>query len=110
MLQLYVSISSFFNFNLFNLYYFRYINFDFRPNGVEFSVNRTQYSLHHQPQKGDIVTFTHDSNKRRDIPVNPFVYRIRQDVTWETVISNYKTVQQSFNGRLGNCKIFLIVF
>ena len=36
--------------------------------------------------KGDIVTFSYEIHARKDLPVNPEIYRIRTDVSWEDVL------------------------
>eukprot|EP00026_Physarum_polycephalum_P002214 Phypoly_transcript_02219.p1 GENE.Phypoly_transcript_02219~~Phypoly_transcript_02219.p1 ORF type:complete len:905 (+),score=113.90 Phypoly_transcript_02219:198-2912(+) len=42
-------------------------------------------------QKGDIVTFSYDSYSQRSVPVNPFIFRIRTDLSWEQVIMSHLT-------------------
>lgn len=41
------------------------------------------------PAIGDVVTFSFESQARKDIPVNPVVYRIRSDVAWEDIVNNF---------------------
>eukprot|EP00026_Physarum_polycephalum_P001524 Phypoly_transcript_01526.p1 GENE.Phypoly_transcript_01526~~Phypoly_transcript_01526.p1 ORF type:complete len:780 (-),score=98.01 Phypoly_transcript_01526:986-3034(-) len=43
---------------------------------------------------GDVVTFSFEVNARRDLPVNPKIYRIRTDVSWPEIVQNYKRDQQ----------------
>jgi len=64
-----------------------------RPNGVRFvaPAGTTEFAKRFNPQPGDIVTFKHrgymlSSNK----PKVPTLYRIREDLTWENVVQNWK--------------------
>lgn len=60
---------------------------------------KEDYNLHRQPLRGDIVTFSHDSQTRNATPTNPVVYRIRADLTWMDVIKSSKEpVRQFLNG------------
>jgi hypothetical protein len=54
--------------------------------------------------KGDIATFTYENFSRFAIPINPKIYRIRDDVTWQQVIYNFhQNTQLSFQGTI-SCK------
>ena len=59
----------------------------FRPNGSVFTV--PAQNVHVAAQLGDVVTFSYESNSRRDAPVNPVVYRIRTDLDWDDLVLNY---------------------
>eukprot|EP00026_Physarum_polycephalum_P002023 Phypoly_transcript_02027.p1 GENE.Phypoly_transcript_02027~~Phypoly_transcript_02027.p1 ORF type:complete len:816 (+),score=61.48 Phypoly_transcript_02027:208-2655(+) len=51
-------------------------------NGRELTV--TSYNVHiPTPAIGDIVSFSHDSFSRGDLPLNPVIYRVRSDLLWE---------------------------
>jgi hypothetical protein len=47
---------------------------------------------------GDIVSFSYECHARRDIPVNPKIYRIRTDVSWEEVVCNSAKEKTFLNG------------
>jgi hypothetical protein len=38
---------------------------------------------------GDIVTFSYESQLRKEIPVNAVIHRIRHDVDWGDVVNQY---------------------
>ena len=57
-----------------------------RPDGVSFKVPVQKI----QPKKGDVVTFSYDSYTVRSVPLNPRIYRIRGDMTWEEAIYNFE--------------------
>lgn len=40
------------------------------------------------PSVGVIVSFSYDYVQRRDIPVNPVVYRVRSDLSWDNITFN----------------------
>ena len=40
-------------------------------------------------REGDVVMFTYDNYSRYAVPINPRIYRVRTDVTWEHVVHNY---------------------
>jgi len=67
--------------------------FYFRPNGVSFTAvaGTTEFVNRWNPQPGDIVSFKHRGyllNSKR--PLSPYLYRLRPDLTWETVVNNWK--------------------
>jgi hypothetical protein len=67
-----------------------------------FDVNYEQYNPDLKFKSGDIVSFSYDNYSRNAVPVNPFVYRIRMDLTWLHVVRNYfeNTIQsQLLNGK-----------
>ena len=41
-------------------------------------------------ERGDVVTLEYDNCARRDIPINPKINRIREDTTWEEVLSDFE--------------------
>ena len=47
---------------------------------------------------GDIVSFSYDNASRRLLPVNPKIYKIRTDVSWEDVVSNYNEERRYLTG------------
>lgn len=50
---------------------------------------------------GDIVTFTYEYHSRVDVPVNPQIMRVRQDLTWRDVLrDNANEMQKELNGIL----------
>ena len=58
-----------------------------RPSGEIFKV--PTHSVHiPTPAVGEIVTFSYDNLARRNIPVNPEIFRKRPDVRWEEVVLN----------------------
>ena len=50
------------------------------------------------PVKGDIVSFTYDSFARRDLPINPKIYRVRSDLSWDDVVQSVAKDRKSLNG------------
>lgn len=54
-----------------------------------FNVTRDNVETPRDLEKGDVVTFAYDDYSRRSLPVNPKVYRIRDDLSWEEVLENY---------------------
>eukprot|EP00026_Physarum_polycephalum_P002112 Phypoly_transcript_02116.p1 GENE.Phypoly_transcript_02116~~Phypoly_transcript_02116.p1 ORF type:complete len:954 (+),score=114.83 Phypoly_transcript_02116:59-2920(+) len=69
------------------------------PNGITFQVSRDDV---HVPklEVGDIVSFSYDSYGRGHAPVNPKVYRIRTDLSWEDVCRNYASERMHLNAHL----------
>eukprot|EP00026_Physarum_polycephalum_P002178 Phypoly_transcript_02183.p1 GENE.Phypoly_transcript_02183~~Phypoly_transcript_02183.p1 ORF type:complete len:820 (+),score=71.06 Phypoly_transcript_02183:178-2637(+) len=43
---------------------------------------------------GDIVSFSCDENARREVPLNPIIYRIRHDINWEDVTNHFVKERQ----------------
>lgn len=60
----------------------------FRPDGPTFKVGKESSNV--TPREGDIVTFSFESYSRREIPVNPFVSRIRKDISWRDVLREHR--------------------
>jgi len=63
-----------------------------RPNGVRFvaPAGTTEFARRWNPQPGDIVSFKHRgymfASKK---PKMPTLYRIRDDMSWDTVVYNW---------------------
>eukprot|EP00026_Physarum_polycephalum_P001621 Phypoly_transcript_01623.p1 GENE.Phypoly_transcript_01623~~Phypoly_transcript_01623.p1 ORF type:complete len:1048 (-),score=160.89 Phypoly_transcript_01623:116-2998(-) len=58
------------------------------PNGVNFPVPFEQVQIP-TPSPGDVVSFSYDMHTRRDLPVNPVIYKLRNDLSWEDVVRNH---------------------
>eukprot|EP00026_Physarum_polycephalum_P000846 Phypoly_transcript_00847.p1 GENE.Phypoly_transcript_00847~~Phypoly_transcript_00847.p1 ORF type:complete len:1309 (+),score=236.62 Phypoly_transcript_00847:226-3927(+) len=58
------------------------------PGGQIFTVAPERVSIA-LPKKGEIVTFAYEISSRRDLPLNPEIYRTRNDVSWEDVVHSY---------------------
>lgn len=83
--------------NIFILLFFFVFLTSNRPNGKIFSVPTSSVfipTLH----VGDIVTFSYENHARRDLPVNPKIYRIRTDLDWQEVINNFKKEETFLSG------------
>eukprot|EP00026_Physarum_polycephalum_P001243 Phypoly_transcript_01244.p1 GENE.Phypoly_transcript_01244~~Phypoly_transcript_01244.p1 ORF type:complete len:1086 (+),score=113.52 Phypoly_transcript_01244:74-3331(+) len=66
------------------------------PDGLVFEVGEDQFDPELKPKSGDVVSFSYDNYSRNAVPVNPFVYRIRMDLTWLHVVRNhYENATQS---------------
>ena len=64
-----------------------------RPNGVRFiaTASTAEFANRWNPQAGDIVTFKHRGFLQYSgRPKLPSIYRLRTDITWDTVIQNFK--------------------
>jgi hypothetical protein len=42
------------------------------------------------PAMGDIVTFSYESQSRREVPINATIYRVRRDIAWLDVVNQYR--------------------
>ncbi len=60
-----------------------------RPDGPTFSVTKSNVKLKILPEKGDIVSFSYDNYSRRSLPINPKVYRLRHDMTWDYLVKSH---------------------
>lgn len=49
------------------------------------------------PSIGDIVSFSYE-NYRNGIPVNPKIFRVRTDLSWENVVHNSNFEKPQLNG------------
>lgn len=56
------------------------------PDGITFAVPSENVRVFAKPIRGDVVTFNYESYSRRSVPVNPKIYRIRTDMSWEDVL------------------------
>lgn len=50
------------------------------------------------PKVGEIVTFSYEMNSRRDMPINPKIYRVRTDVVWDDMVLSAAREKQSLGG------------
>jgi hypothetical protein len=101
---------------LFVLFIYLFLLNKNRPEGITFMVPKTDCVLHRRVVCGDVVSFTHDFTTRRathdnathsdaaasaddaemrnaaharaEIPSNPVVYRLRDDLAWEDVLQS----------------------
>jgi hypothetical protein len=46
-----------------------------------------------------VVTFSYESNARRDVPISPKIYRIRTDLSWREVVENAAAEKKFLNGK-----------
>ena len=60
-----------------------------RPNGVIFKVPSESVQLASKLRVGEIASFSYESHSRREAPVNPVIYRKREDLLWDDVTSIY---------------------
>ena len=60
-----------------------------RPNGVTFELRPESILPSLSPKPGEVVSFSFENYSRRDVPTNPFVEKIRYDLTWENVLQSY---------------------
>ena len=56
-----------------------------RSSGLVFDVPHTDILIP-MPSIGDVVSFSYDAHSRRDIPVNPKIFKVRTDISWEEVV------------------------
>lgn len=49
------------------------------------------------PDVGEVVSFFYETNARREKPVNPRVYRVRADISWEEVVYNFVEESEHFS-------------
>ena len=47
---------------------------------------------------GTIVSFSFELQARRDTPINPVIFRVRSDLTWDDVIAAAIRDQKFVNG------------
>lgn len=57
-----------------------------RTNDILASIPHQNIELNVRPHIGDIVTFESDGYSLKGAPVNPKVFRIRTDLSWEDVL------------------------
>lgn len=75
-----------------------------RPNGSVFSVAAQNVQV--EVKTGDVVTFSYESNSRRDAPVNPTIYRVRTDLSWDDVVLNFRKEKRQLNSIISIREIF----
>eukprot|EP00026_Physarum_polycephalum_P003023 Phypoly_transcript_03032.p1 GENE.Phypoly_transcript_03032~~Phypoly_transcript_03032.p1 ORF type:complete len:830 (+),score=97.20 Phypoly_transcript_03032:47-2536(+) len=59
------------------------------PDGQTFEIEKKKVETERKLKKGDIVSFFYDNFTRAMLPVNPVVYRIRTDLEWKEVVSDF---------------------
>lgn len=69
-----------------------------RPDGITFAVPASDIHTPVPPESGDIVSFSCENHARSEVPVNPKIYRIRQDLTWPEVVRNEAEESKYLNG------------
>eukprot|EP00026_Physarum_polycephalum_P001467 Phypoly_transcript_01469.p1 GENE.Phypoly_transcript_01469~~Phypoly_transcript_01469.p1 ORF type:complete len:1107 (+),score=182.36 Phypoly_transcript_01469:326-3322(+) len=62
------------------------------PNGKTFEVPPQEVAIP-TPKVGDIVSFSSESQARRELPVGPKIFRVRTDVSWADVLRSYREQQ-----------------
>ena len=78
-----------------------YVMHTHRPNGVRFTATAasTEFVKRWDPKPGDVVSVKHHGfllgSKK---PKLATVYRIRSDLSWQDVVSNFKEDKPSFTG------------
>jgi hypothetical protein len=50
------------------------------------------------PKIGQVVTFSYETMARRDVPTNPKIYRVRDDVDWNDLVHNFYKEKKVLNG------------
>jgi hypothetical protein len=63
----------------------------YRPHGDTFSVPAENVDVP-DLAVGDVVSFAYENYARRDLPMNPKIYRIRTDLSWQEVV--YSAVKE----------------
>jgi hypothetical protein len=76
---------------------FYLIKFIFRPDG-SLVIIPPENVLIPLPPIGTIVSFSFETLARRDTPVSPKIFRVRTDLNWDNVISNFRQESISLNG------------
>jgi hypothetical protein len=79
--------------------------FTFRPSGIVFAVDKVDFNLNVALNKGDVVTIEYEGRSRNEVPTNPKFSRVRTDISWDDVCSEYNNAGPS-TGTL----IFSIIF
>ena len=51
------------------------------------------------PTVGEIVSFSYESNARRELPQSPKIFSVRTDLEWDDVVRNFYTEQRLLNGK-----------
>jgi hypothetical protein len=58
---------------------------NFRPEGITFVVEPDSVLIP-TPRVGAVVSFSYETQARREEPVAPAIFRVRSDVSWEDVL------------------------
>ena len=53
---------------------------------------------------GDVVSFSYENYARRDLPVNPKIYRVRTDLSWQEVVYSSVKEEKFLTGMLEEVK------
>lgn len=70
------------------------------PNGTVLNIP-PQHILIPTPSIGDVVSFSFERHAQFDVPVNPKIFRVRYDVSWQDVVYNsYRETQYRAEIRL----------
>lgn len=75
----------------------------FRPDETLFQVTLEDFVHNTKPKEGDVVTFTYQSYSRYSVPIQPKIYRIREDVAWEDVVRDFASKSVQGNIFSGMC-------
>lgn len=73
-----------------------------RPDGDTMEVPNENIYVSSTLSIGDVVSFSFECQARRELPVNPKIYRIRTDLSWEDVVYNSAKEKAFFNGIILN--------
>ena len=68
--------------------YIQISNIWFRPNSKTFAVDSVHYKKFELKQ-GDVVTFEYINVTKNGKPVNPIITKIRTDINWKTVVTDF---------------------
>ena len=79
------------------LWLFIGLTFCNRPNGITFLVPKEKVEVSNI-SVGDIVTFSYENNAKRNVPVNPKIFRIRTDLLWKDVVQLFYKEKRHLNG------------
>ncbi len=79
-----------------------------RPSGTEiFARIASEFRNEIFPKPGDVVSFSFRNFSNKGIPADPKIFRIRKDISWETVVGEYyKEMSKSLSA---NGLVFTIV-
>jgi hypothetical protein len=62
-------------------------------------------------KEGDVVTFSYEKHPKQTTPINPTIFRIRKDVTWEEVVESWKAnPDKEFAGTSTYCNQIYVHF
>eukprot|EP00026_Physarum_polycephalum_P000389 Phypoly_transcript_00389.p1 GENE.Phypoly_transcript_00389~~Phypoly_transcript_00389.p1 ORF type:complete len:1231 (+),score=194.32 Phypoly_transcript_00389:52-3744(+) len=63
-----------------------------QPHGTTFTVPASD--VHARVRVGDVVTYSFEGHARREVPVNPKIFRVRTDVLWDDIVHSVRSAQQ----------------